>query len=810
MGSFLHEIRHGFRQLCKSPGFAAVAILTLAVGIGANITMFSFVDAYLLHPLPYNGGERLVDLTDTHATFGRMSVSYANYQDWRKQNQTFEEMACYRGARVTVKGPDAPERLRSIQVSAGLLPMLGAKAVLGKLFDDTDDRAGAERTVVLSHTLWRRRFGGAADAVGKTLVLDGDPYTVIGVLPPSFAFPPLRREQPDLWTPIGLLEQHGWFMDRRNHNGIAGIGKLKAGVTLTSARADLNRIAEQLEQAYPESNKTCRVGVEPFHQWIVGGIRPALLMLMASVLAVLLIGCVNIVNLLLVRSSSRTQEFAMRRALGAGKLHLVRQLLGENLVLAMVGVAGGGLAAFWGVDLMGALLGGQVMRVEGGLRLDANVVVFIAATAIGTTLLFGLAPAWHCLGDRATCATRDNTRTTTSTRGHSRLRDTLVVTEIAVALVLMSCAGLMLHSLVHYLRADPGYNPDSTVTLEIHLPEQTYGTGEKKSTFYDALLDHISSMTGVRHAGLASNVLGQWQSSYYVENAPIPVAGAETFAEYCQISPDLFQAMGTPLLAGRFFDEFDTRDSPPVVVVDEKFARKWWPNENAVGKRLQTFRTHPDPNAPWSQVVGVVRHIQHYGVDILSRESIYLPMSQSLSQDLTLVVRTQGDPLSLVTPIRQVIWRIDPEVPMDNVRSLQAIMTERSFMRRVTTTVLGVFALTALTLAALGIYGVMAYSTSRRVNEMGIRMAMGACLTDIVYMVLRQGARLALIGIGIGLVGSLALNRLIRSFLFGVTAYDPITLALVVAVLTSAALLACYLPARRAAKIDPMAALRYE
>ncbi|MBN1505964.1 MAG: ABC transporter permease [Sedimentisphaerales bacterium] len=811
MRALWQDVRHGLRMLMQSPGFTAVAVLSLALGIGANVTMFSFVNAYLLRPLPYDGGERLVDLTDTHATFGRMSVSYANYLDWRKQNQTFEQMACYRGARVTAKGADTPERLASIQVSAGLLPMLGVKAMLGRLFDDTDDRAGAERTVVLGHDLWQRRFGGAADAIGKTLVLDGDPYTIIGVLPSSFAFPPLRRAQPDLWTPIGLLEQYEWFTSRRNHNGTEGIGRLKKGVTLSEARADLNHVAGQLEQAYPQSNAGCRVAAEPFHRWIVGDTRPALLILMASVLAVLLIVCVNIANLLLVRSSARTQEFAMRRALGAGKLHLVRQLLAENLVLALSGVAAGIAVATWGIDLMGTLLGDRAIGPQGGLlELDANIVLFVFAMAIAIILIFGLAPAWHCLGDWAACVTRDSTRTSTSTKSRSRLRDALVVTEIALALVLMSCAGLMLRSLVHYLQADPGYNPDSAVTLEIHLPGQAYDTDEKKSAFYKSILDRISPMTGVRHVGLTSNLFGQWQSSYCVEGAAIPVAGEEVFAEYSQTSPGLFRAMGISLLAGRFFDESDTRDAPSVVVVDERFAHKWWPNESAVGKRLQVFHNRPDPNAAWAQVVGVVRHVKHYGVDNFSRESIYLPMYQSISHDLTLVVRTQGDPLGLVTPIRQAISAIGPDVPVDDTRTLQAIATERSFMRRMTTTVLGVFALTALLLAALGIYGVMAYSTSRRVNEIGIRMAMGACVADILHMVLRQGAKLALIGVGIGLAGSLALNRLIRSLLFGVTAHDPITLALVVVVLISVALAACYLPARRAARIDPMAALRCE
>jgi len=811
MTTLFNDIKYGLRILARNPGFAIIAVLTLAIGIGANIAIFGFINAYLLRPLPYDDAERLVDFTGTHATFGRMSISYSNFLDWSKENRTFEQMACYRSTRSTVKGTDAPERLRGMQVTANLLTMLGARAMLGRLFNPTDDHAGAEPTVILSTGLWQRHFGGIPDVLGKTLVLDGHPHTIIGILPPSFTFPPFRQDPVEFWTPIGLLEQHGWFMARSNHEGTAGIGKLKEGITVAGARDDLNRIAEQLEKTYPDSNGGCRVVIVPFHQWLMGDTRPVLLVLMGSVLAVLLIVCVNIANLLLVRSSARSQEFAVRRAMGAGSLRLVRQILGENLVLALLGVLGGVIVALWGLNLLATLLGGRFTQTGNGLLwFDINMMLFIFGTVIGTALIFGLAPAWHCVGNQANSVIRDSTRNTTAAKGHSRLRDALVVTEIALALVLMFCAGLLLRSFVHYQQADPGYNPDSSVTCNINLPNETYNTDEKRWAFYKDLQQRIESIPGIRYAGLTTHMLGGWQSPYYMEGAPIPEPGQEIFAEFSRINPNLFRAMGIQLLEGRFFTEHDTYDAPSVVIVDEKFAHKWWPDESPVGKHLQINRAQPDPNAAWSEVVGVVRHVKHYGVDNFSRESVYLCMYQQMRGYMTLVVRAQGDPLSMVAPIRHVVSQIDPEVPIYNVQTLQAISEERSFMRRLTTSVLGVFALTALLLAALGIYGVMAYCVSRRTNEIGVRIALGASMANIVRMVLYQGARLALIGVGIGLAGSLVLGRLLSSFLFGVTAYDPITFLLVVTILTLAALMACLIPARRAGKIDPMEALRYE
>jgi putative ABC transport system permease protein len=798
-------------MLMKKPGFTVIAVLTLALGIGSNIAIFSFVNTYLLRPFPYDDAERLVDFTETHATFGRMSIAYSNFLDWQKENQTFEEMACYRNSSHNLTGGDIPERIRSLQVSSDFLPMLGVNPVAGRLFEQADDRAEAEPTVIISQGFWQRRFNGESEAIGKSVVLDGEAYTIIGVLPATFNFPPIVGNPTDVWTPIGLMTKHEWFMRRYNHSGIGGIGKLKEGVTLSHARDDLKRVAAQLEETYPDTNAGCSVVSSSFHERITGDIRPALLVLMCAVVFVLLIVCVNIANLLLVRSTDRIQEFSIRSALGAGRLRIIRQLLCENLMLVILGGALGIITAKWGYNVLCSQLPDSIRRnTETLFHIDVSLALFTLVVTFGSGLIFGLFPAWRSSRVNISTTMKDGGRASTGGIGHSRLRDILVVSEIALALVLLVGAGLMLRSFIHYMEADPGYNPDSTLTARVYLPDSRYPGDEEKYTFYRQLIEQVKSMPSVKHVGVNSNMLGGWQSGYYTEGAPIPEPGQNPYAEYNRASPDLFKAVGICLLEGRFFTEHDSKDSQPVVIVDEKFARKWWPSESPVGQRLQIHSSSPDPNAPWSEVVGVVGHIKHYGVDRDSRESLYLSAYQSSFNGVTLVVRTQGDPMRLIDPIQKAVLQLDPDLPVSSIRTLQAIVSERSLIRRLTTKVLGLFALSALLLSVLGIYGVIAYSVSKRTNEIGIRMAIGACVFDIMRLVLTHGGKLILIGIGIGLIGAIAVTRLMRSFLFEVTATDPVTFLLVTAVLAGATFLACYIPARRATRISPMEALRYE
>jgi putative ABC transport system permease protein len=810
MSTLINDIKYAFRMLIKKPGFTVIAVLTLALGIGSNIAIFSFVNTYLLRPFPYEDAECLVDFTGTHATFGRMSIAYSNYLNWQRENRTFEELACYRGGSYNLTGVDIPERLRNMQVSSNFLSMLGVSPVLGRFFEQADDQAEAEPTVIISQGFWQRRFEGKSEAIGKSLILDGNAYTIIGVLPSSFNFPPIVGEPIDVLTPIGLMARYEWFMGRSNHTGIGGIGKLREEVTLSQARDDLNRVAGQLEEAYPDTNAGCRVVVSGFHEQITGDIRPALLVLMCAVAFVLMIVCVNIANLLLVRSTDRIQEFSVRSALGAGRLRIIRQLLCENLILVILGGAFGIVVAKWGYNILYAQLPDVVRQnTETLFRVDVSLTLFTLAITLGSGLVFGLFPAWRSSKVNISTTMRNSTRTASAGLSHSRLRDILVVSEIALALVLLVGAGLMLRSFIHYMQADPGYNPDSTLTARIDLSDSRYPNDEQKYNFYKKFLEQIKSMPSVRHASVARNMLGGWQSGYYVEGAPIPERGQNPFAEWNIVSPDFCKAMGIRLLEGRFFTEKDSKDSQSVVVVDEKFAHKWWPDESPIGKRLQQ-RPVPDPNDRWYEVVGVVSHIKHYGVDRDSRESMYLSAYQNSFNGLTLVVRTQGDPMRLVTPIQKAVLQLDPDLPVSNIQTLKAIVAEQSLIRRLTTQVLGLFALSALLLSVLGIYGVIAYSVSKRTNEIGIRMAMGASVVNILRMVLTHGGKLILIGTGIGLVGAFAVTRLMSSFLFEVTARDPITFLLVTAVLTCATLLACYVPARRATRIDPMEALRYE
>jgi putative ABC transport system permease protein len=812
MSTFINDIKFGIRQLRKSPGITTIAVLTLAIGIGANITIFSFFNAYLLRPLPYKDSDRLVTVQEQNRKTGdrKVNISYADYLDWTEHSQCFEALACYGFDGYALSYQDTAERLTGIEATGNLLTMLDVKPIAGRLFRPEDDQAQAERTVILSYALWQQCFGGSTDILGESVTLNDHPSTVIGVLPASFAFPPFRHDPVDLWVPMApmaAIPGNEWFAERGNYGGTTGIAKLKSGVSLKQAQAEMDRVARQLEQTNPRFNTDKGIFVGSFHNRLIRDVKPVLLLLMGAVACVLLIVCVNIANLLLVRLAVRTQEFAVRNAMGAGRWRLFRQLFCESLLLAGLGCLGGLVLACWGLNIISGVLPNFPQSNGTFHQVDARMVLFVLGATMGTALVFGFLPAL-----RSSRVGISRSRSVTEGQGGNRLRDALVISEMAMALILLVGAGLLLRSFVHYLQSDPGFNPDKTLVMNIDLPERIGQEPQQKQDFYRELVQHIQPITGVKYFGAASNILGGWGQTYYVEGSPIPEPGKSSVANIGNVTPGFFQSMGIPLLEGRFFTEHDHRDAARVAIVDEKLARRWWPDENPIGKRLQR-NSRPDPNDPWYEIVGVVAHTKNHGVDKEAGEYLYFSAYQSIQtmwDSITLVVRSEGDPMSMVSGIQQAIVAVDREVSTNNIRTLQTIVGEQSFMRRLITTILGLFAVTALVLSALGIYGVMAYSMSQRTHEIGIRMALGAHIGDILRLVLTHGFKLMLIGIGLGLLGSLALSRLVNSFLFGVTARDPITFLVVTGILTGAALMACYLPARRAAKIDPMEALRYE
>jgi len=805
-------------MLVRQPLFALVAVLTLTIGIGANILIFSFFYAYLLRPLPYKNVDRIVTVQQQNRKTGDKwsNISYADYLDWVEQNQCFEALACYGIDAYTLSYQDTEERFGCIEATGNLLSMLDVTPVAGRLFEPEDDRAQAERTVILSHALWRRHFAGSTDILGESITLNDRPYTVIGVLPASFVFPPFHRDPADLWitmAPMAGLPQNEWFAERGNYGGTTGIGKLKAGVSLQQARAEMDRVARLLEQAHPRFNTDKAIFVGSFHQRLVANQRPVLLLLMGAVACVLLIGCVNIANLLLIRAGVRSQEFAVRSALGADRWRLFRQLFCESLLLSGLGTLGGLVLAYWGMNLLNSVLPDHLSHPDGKrLLIDGPMLLFLLAVTIGTALIFGLLPALRSSCTVLNRAYWDTARSITSGPGGQRLRDMLVISEMALALILLVGAGLLVRSFVHYLRSDPGFNPESTLVMNIDLPERIGQDPPRKQDFYRELMQQVQTVPGIEYASAASNILGHWGQTYYAEGSPLPEPGESRVANIGNVTPEYFQSMGIPLLSGRYFTELDHRDAALVAIIDGKLANRWWPSENPIGKRIQRNR-QPDPNDPWYEVVGLVGHIKHDGVDRDAGEYLYFSAYQSVQtmwNSMTLLVRSNGDPMRLTSGIKQAVATVDPEVTVGNIRTLQMEVSGQSFMRRLVTTVLGLFAVTALLLATLGIYGVIAYSMSQRTHEIGIRMALGASAGNIIHMTLRQGIKIVLVGVSLGLIGALVLNRLLTSFLFGVSSRDPITFLAVTGIITGAALLACYLPARRATKIDPMEALRYE
>jgi putative ABC transport system permease protein len=804
MGVILQDLRYAWRMLRKNPGFTVVAILTLALGIGANTAIFSIVNAVLLRPLPYLYPDRIVYLAETSQQISDMSISMADFNDWRAMNSVFESMVAYQPDSVTLTGQGEPEELQMRRVTAGLFSTLGVKPILGRPLSPDDDKVGAAPVVMLSDTLWSTKFARNPDIIGKQIILDGEAFTVIGVLPSSHFHESWRTY--DVFTSLWRLEdQFGGAARRGDHPGIYAYAVMKPGVTVEQARHQMASIAAKLAEEYPKSNFGVSARVEPLLGVIVNDVRPSLLVLMGAVGFVLLIGCANIANLLMARATEREREVAIRKALGAGRWRLARQLLTESVLLAFLGGACGLLIAWWATQGLASAAAGAVPRI-GDVSVDGRVLLFTFVVCVGTGILFGLFPALHASHSDVNEALKENTAGSGTVGAQRRLRDALVVGELAISLVLLVGAGLTLESLFHVLRASRGFNADGTLTARFSLPDAKYASDDQRRQFVQRLDQKLAAMPGVQAAGFKNPLLGGWQNSFFAEGQPMPKDNQFPSAESSRVSPGGLPAMGADLLRGRFFTQNDNERSPKVCIVDDSFAQRYWPGQDPVGKHVFI----DEPKGPATTIVGVIRQIKNYGVDQPVLVEIFVPFAQRPGSGGVILVRSATDPTALAPAIRAAVESIDPDLPIYQVRTLASFVAENVAPRQLSVLLLSLFAALALLLAAVGIYGLMSYTVTQRHREIGIRMALGASPRDVLQLVIRHSANLVAFGVVLGVVASVGITRVLSSLLFGVSATDPLTFFGVIVLLAAVALVAGYMPARRASRVDPIVALRYE
>jgi putative ABC transport system permease protein len=810
MRSFLLDLRYAARVLLKSPAFTVVAVLALALGIGANSAIFSVVNSVLLRPLPYKDPDRLViawesnpqlldDYLKTHN-----EAAPANFYDWQAQSHVFENLAAFRWRDFNLTDGDNPEQVVGNGVTPNMFATLGVSPLIGRDFLPEEGEAGKDAEVILSYGLWQRRFGADPNVVNRQIGVNGQAYTVVGVMPRDFEFP---RAQAEMWTPFAPTDQ---TKANRTSHFLYTRARLKPGVSIEQAQAEMDTIAARLRQQYPDSNSQRGVRVASLPSESVAQIRPALLILLAAVGFVLLIACANVANLMLARATARQKEIAIRTALGAGRWRIIRQLLTESVLLSFVGGVFGLLLAKWGVDLLLASMPREfALGIPGWnkIGLDYRVLAFTLVVSLATGILFGLFPAWQASKSDINETLKEGGRSSATGRG--RYRSALIVSEVTLALVLLVGAGLMIRSITRLMDVNPGFDPQNLVTLQLSLPRSQYAKSQQVTNFYSELTRRVASLPGVESvASIDMMPMGGsgGTASFVVEGKPAPPKGQYPEANARTASPGYFKTMHIPVLEGREFDEHDTPDSPLVVIINETFARKYWPGEDAIGKRL----LDPENRIPPAQVVGVVGDIKHWGLDDKAEEYLYTSSTQTPGNSMFVVVRTASDPAGMTASVRNEVRTLDKQLPVYDVKPMSQRIIESTASRRLVMFLLGVFAAVALALASVGIYGVMAYSVTQRTHEIGIRMALGAGRGDIVRMVVRQGMLLALAGVALGLILSFAVTRFMASLLFGVGANDPATLVAVSLTLALIALLACLIPARRAMRVDPMVALRYE
>jgi predicted permease len=808
MTTFLRDLRYALRMLLKSPGFTVVAVLTLALGIGANTAIFTVINAVLLRPLPYPQADRLVFLGESSEQIPEMSIAMANFNDWRAQNSVFESMVAFQNDDAVLTGRGEPERLRLRRVTAGFTPTLKVTPILGRTLAPESDKVGAPRVVVLGEGFWERRFGRDPNILGQQLILDDEPYTVIGVYP-SRLHGSLR--QTDLFASLWRLEDKlGGEARRGEHPGIYAYARLKPGIKVEQARTEMTAIAQRLDQLHPDTNGKNSVAVLPLLDAIVEDVRPSLLVLMVAVGLVLLIACVNIANLQLARATDRYKELAVRMALGAGRARLVRQMLTESLLLSLVGGTLGLLLAMWVTAGLAQFTTAGLPRLN-EISADRTVLVFSLLVSILTGILFGIFPALQASRTDIHDALKEGGRNGTAGSGKRRLRDALVTAEVAISLVLLVGAGLMTKSLWKVLQADGGIRPEHVLTARVSLPDIKYQDAEKRRIFVELVVAKLREIPGVDAAGFKNPLLGGRQSTIVIEGRPVPPPGQLPSTDVGRVTPDAMRAMGMRLLRGRFFDDHDNERGQPVCIIDETSANLYFQNEDPIGKRITTKGPHmPGKDAGWMTIVGVVAHVKNYGVDQPSRVETYVPNAQDPAYGGNLVVRSSSDAASVSSDIRSAVHSLDADLPVFDERPLADIVADNSASRRLSAMLIGAFAILALLLAGVGVYGVISYLVSQRYHEIGIRMALGAASRDVLAMVLLQGAGMAGLGIAVGLLVSIVLTRLIASLLFQVSALDLATFVAGVSVLGGLVLFACWVPARRATRVDPLVALRYE
>ena len=812
------DLRYGARMLLKQPGFTLIAVITLGLGIGANTAIFSVVNAVLLKPLPYAQPEQLVMVYGHFVAFrtNQMRLSMPEYADFREQTRSFAASGAFDSGSANLAPHEGgvPERVERGSLTPEMFAVLQVAPLLGRVFTPEEAQAGRDDVVLLSHGLWQRRYAGKADAVGQKLTVSGRSQTIIGVMPPDFAFPP----KAEIWQPLWFPKEQ-YDPQRRGARGLEVLARLKPGVSLIEAQAELDRLGAQLTAQYPQNygaDRRYRMIVAPLLEEFVGELKPALLLLAGAVGFVLLITCANVANLLLARAATRRQEMAVRLALGAGRGRLARQLLTESVLLALAGGVAGWLLATWGVQLLLRFVPDNLPRM-GAVSLDGRVLAFTALASLFTGIIFGLAPALQAAHPSVNEALRESGRTGAGARGQ-RLRNAFVVAEIALALVLLAGAGLTLKSFWRLQAVDSGFNSDGVLTLRMLLPFTTHPQTSQRAAFFRQVLERLRALPGVVAAGAVSRIPmapGNNTGTMTGENSAVGSAAnpdaPQVETEMRWASPEYFQTMGIALLSGRDFNDADVEGTLPVAVVDESFARRFYPNEDPIGKRIK--RGGPQSTRPWKTIVGVVRSVRNQRLDVTSLPQAYFPVLQEADEmyNLSFAVRSGGgDPLALAQSVRAAVLTVDRNQPVFDIKPLRQIVADSVALRRLALLLLSVFAVVALLLAAAGIYGVMAYAVTQRTHEIGVRMALGAQARDVLRLVVRQGLKLALCGVALGLVAALALTRLIKMLLFGVSATDPLTFGLIALLLTAVALLACLIPALRATKVDPLVALRSE